>query len=549
MFFKFFIPDTMKRILFFLGFAVLSYSALPATVSSSLESVRVFLWGAEINRTATAEVKPGIHEIIFTGLPMDIDPNSVQVKGSGPFTILSVSHRNNFLISPQVSTELKILRDSLEYYTQRFNNRQAMLNVYLEEEALLLANKSMGGEAGVRPAELKNLADFFRSRMTEVKELQLKTRIEIQQLQDRQNRLRQQIARLGSEQNVNVGEVVVTVSATRSARGQFEFSYITRSAGWNAMYDIRAEDTQKPVEMLMKASVRQNTGEDWENIRLTLSTANPLDSRVVPSLSTWFLRYVEPVAQAPYGAAQRSRLKETYMMDFESAPLYIIADDEIVEEALAGSVAGITIATQTHTTREYFIDTPYNIMSGADDQMIEVLRDELPAQFTYFAVPRVERDAFLVARITGWEDFVILPGKMGVFFEDSWVGSTFINPEQTADTLEVSLGTDRSVAVERKRLTEFSRKGVLGRRTTETVAWEIVIRNGKNIPVSIEVKDQIPVSTDGDIQITLEEKSGAIHQESTGILTWRLEIAPGQTVRKPFRYSVRYPSDKKIRLE
>ncbi len=540
-------PGKMNKKIVVLGLLLLSLTASAATVNSRLESVRVFLWGAEINRTAAAEVKPGIHEVVFTGLPMDIDPNSVQVKGSGPFTILSVSHRNNFLRSPEVSSELTILRDSLEYYTHRLNNRQAVLNVYQEEEALLLANRSMGGEAGVRPAELKNLADFFRSRMTEVKELQLQTRREIQQLQDRQNRVRQQISRLGSEQNTNVGEVVVTVSAARNATGQFEFSYITRSAGWNAMYDIRAEDTGKPVEMLMKASVRQNTGEDWENIRLTLSTANPLDSRVVPSLSTWFLRYVEPV---PYGVAERSRFNESIMMDTEAAPLHIvIAEDEIIEEDPAGSVAGITVATQTHTTREYFIDTPYNIMSGADDLMIEVLRDTLPAQFTWFAVPRVERDAFLVARITQWEDFVILPGPMGVFFEDSWVGRTFINPEQTADTLEVSLGTDRSVAVERERLTEYSRKGILGRRTTETVAWNIVVRNGKNVPVNMEIKDQIPVSTDADIQINLEEKSGATHQESTGILTWRLEIAPGETVRKPFRYSVRYPSDKKIRLE
>ncbi len=536
-------PGKMNKKIVVIGLLLLSYAVSAAAVNSRLESVRVFLWGAEINRTATAEVKAGIHEIIFTGLPMDIDPNSVQVKGSGSFTILSVSHRNNFLRSPEVSSELEVLRDSLEYYTRRLNNRQAMLNVYQEEEALLLANKSMGGEAGVRPAELESLADFFRSRMTEVKELQLKTRIEIQQLQDRQNRVRQQISRIGSEQNTNVGEVVVTVSAARNTTGQFEFSYITRSAGWNAMYDIRAEDTDKPVEMLMKASVRQNTGEDWENIRLTLSTANPLDSRVVPSLSTWFLRYVEPL---PYGVAERSRLNEAYTLEMVAAPF---AEDEIIEEDLAGSVAEITVATQTHTTREYFIDTPYNIMSGADDLMIEVLRDELPAQFTWFAVPRVERDAFLVARITQWEDFVILPGQMGVFFEDSWVGSTFINPEQTADTLEVSLGTDRSVAVERERLTDYSRKGILGRRTTETVAWEIVVRNGKNVPVNIEIKDQIPVTTDADLQITLEEKSDAIHQETSGILTWRLEIAPGETVRKPFRYSVRYPSDKKIRLE
>ncbi len=533
----------MKKSVFLTGVLLLSYLVTVASVNSSLESVRVFLWGAEINRTALADIKPGIHEIIFTGLPMDIDPNSVQVKGTGSFTILSVKHRNNFLTSPEVSAGLMALRDSLEYYTQRLDNRQAMLNVYQEEEALLLANKSMGGEEGVRPVELKNLADFFRARMTEVKELQLETKIEIQQLQDRQSRLRQQIAVLGAEENTNVGEVVVTVSASRSTKGQFAFSYITRSAGWNAMYDIRAQDTQKPVEMLMKASVRQNTGENWENIRLTLSTANPLDSRVAPSLSTWFLGYVEP---APYDAAGRT--SELYRMDME-APLEMIADDEITEEVASGSVADITVATQTHTTREYFIDTPYNITSGADDLMIEVLRGELPARFTWFAVPRIEQDAFLVARITQWEDYVILPGQMGVFFEDSWVGSTYINPEQTADTLEVSLGTDRSVAVERERLKDFSHKGLLGRRTTETVAWDIVVRNGKSVPVNIEIQDQVPVSNDADLQITLEEKSGAVHQESTGILTWRLEIAPGETVSNPFRYSVRYPTDKKIRLE
>jgi uncharacterized protein (TIGR02231 family) len=363
-------------------------------------------------------------------------------------------------------------------------------------------------------------------------------------LQLLETRMRQQITQLSRERN-HVGEIVVSVSAPAAVRGQFELTYITRQARWAALYDIRATDTDKPVEMLMKASVSQNTGEDWSNIQLTLSTANPLASRVVPSLDTWFLNYIQPIESRQI----RIRGISPPMTQQDESVMHFDAESEAPVMAYAGSAADYTTASQTSTTHEYHINTPTSIVSGANSKIVEVQRNELPATFTWYAVPRIDTDAYLLARITGWEEFVVLPGETGIFFENAYVGKTLIDPTQTTDTLEISMGTDRGVIVERKRLTDFSRKSILGRRTTETVGWEINLRNNKNRDIALEIRDQIPVSTQEDIEITLEERTGADYNASTGMLIWRTELAPNETSKKIFRYSVRYPSDKKILLE
>ncbi len=530
----------MKKYVFIVLIAFLSVYVKANPFSSQLEEVRVFLSGAEITRSATADIPAGIGEVVFSGLAANIDPNSIQLKGEGPFTILSVSHRNNYMQPPAVSREVERLTDSLELVNEQIARSEATLKVYEEEQSLLLANKSPGGNAGLTVAELGELADFFRTRMVAVKELQLKSQAEVKLLQERQRRLRQQIAEIAQARNNNVSEIVITTSASRATKGNFTFSYVAQNAGWNAMYDIRANDTGSPVELLMKAAVHQNTGEDWSNVTMTLSTGTPLSRRVAPTPEPWFLRFIQPLAERVGGIEVHSQVAE-YATDNEMVP------DMVLDEAL--TMPELIAVSETYTTQEYQITTPFSVPSGPQPRMVEVRKAEVPAQFTWYAVPRMESDAFLIARLTNWDEFVVLPGEAGVFFENSWVGKTMLNPSQAGDTLTVSMGADRSVSVERSRLEEFSKTGILGRKKTETIAWEILIRNGKSRTVDIEIKDQIPVSTDAEIEITLEESSKARHEENTGILTWKLSLQPGETQKREFRYSVRYPSDKVLRLE
>ena len=532
----------MKKNILLLSALILISPVLRATtVSSEITGVRVYTNGAEISRKAQAQIPAGANEIVISGLPVDIDPQSIQMRGQGNFTILSVSHRTNYLESPQLTRTMRMLRDSLEFYKNQIDIQQSLLKVYEEEESLLLANKSIGGtDTGVNVANLRAMADFFRNRLADVKKLQLDTRSQIQKLQERHNRVRNQINQTGAQQNRQVGEIVITTIADRAVRGNFEFSFITWQAGWNAVYDIRANDVNEPVELVMKASVNQSTGEDWNNIPLTLSTGDPRANFQIPMLSAWFLRFIAPMPPPP----PRSAKMELYIAD----EIVIDAESDY-EVAQPPAIYDRTVLQETRTTAEYRIDIPFTLVSGNKPQIVEVQKNQLPAQYNYFAVPKLSREAFLLAKITGWEEFVRLPGGANIFFEGAYVGRSYLNPETTTDTLEISLGNDRGVVLERNRLAEFSRKGILGRRTTETVAWELVVRNTRNRTISITIQDQIPVSTDSDIQVSLEERSGGKFDEGTGKISWRMDLGPSETQKRNFRYSVRYPSDKQLRLE
>jgi uncharacterized protein (TIGR02231 family) len=530
----------MKKLSIIVALCFVPFAGITNPVTSKLEEVRIFLQGAQIYRTAQAQVPAGTHEIIITGLPVQIDPNSIQLRGQGEYTILSVSHRVNYLESPQVSRELSTLRDSLEYYRNQLELKQATLKVYEEEESLILTNKSIGGsEAGVKVADLRAVSDFFRSRLAEVKQLQIATRQEVQKLQERHNRIRNQIGQISAKQNQAVGQIVVTTSSQRAVRGNFDFSFVTMQAGWSPLYDIRADETSKPVSLAMKANVFQNTGEDWNNVQLTLSTGSPAHGGQKPNLSPWFLRFIQPITlrETPARGARMAPVPEMY-----------IADDEILMD-MAKSVMEVVTVSETQTTTEYRISVPYNIPTGNQKQMVEVQKTELTANFEYYAIPKLDREVYLVGKVTGWEEFVRLPGEANLFFEGTYVGKTFIDPANTADTLELSLGRDRGIVVERNRLTDFTRKGILGRRVTETVAWEFVARNNKRQPIILNIQDHIPLSTDADMEIRLEERSGANHQESTGFLTWKTNLSPGETQKKQLRYTVRYPADRKLHLE
>jgi uncharacterized protein (TIGR02231 family) len=533
----------MKKIISFFSALILISPVLWATsVNSEITGVRVYTNGAEISRKAQAQIPAGTNEIVISGLPVDIDPQSIQMRGQGNFTILSVSHRTNYLESPQLTRTMRMLRDSLEYYKNQIDIQQSLLKVYEEEESLLLANKSIGGtDAGVNVANLRAMADFFRSRLADVKKLQLDTRANIQKLQERHNRVRNQINQTGAQQNRQVGEIVITTIADRAVRGNFEFSFITWQAGWNAVYDIRANDVNEPVELVIKASVNQSTGEDWNNIPLTLSTGDPRANFQIPMLSTWFLRFIAPMPPPPPPVRMREMV-----VDDEMILEFAESDVEVFQ---LPAIHDRTFLRETRTTIEYHIDIPFTLVSGNKPQIVEVQKNQLAAEYNYFAVPKLSREAFLLAKITGWEEHVRLPGGANVFFEGAYVGRSYLDPETTTDTLEISLGNDRGVVLERNRLTEFSRKGILGRRTTETVAWELSVRNTRNREITINIQDQIPVSTDANIQVTLEERSGAQYDESTGKLNWRMNLGPSETQKRTFSYSVRYPSDKQLRLE
>jgi uncharacterized protein (TIGR02231 family) len=195
---------------------------------------------------------------------------------------------------------------------------------------------------------------------------------------------------------------------------------------------------------------------------------------------------------------------------------------------------------------EYEIMAKQDIPSDGKPHSVALREIKLPASYIYHSVPKLNPAAFLLARVGDYSQYDLLPGQTNIFFEGMFVGQTYLNPGLTGDSLILSLGRDDRISVKRNQLKDFTSSRVIGPNKKVTRAYEIVLRNTKKTPVTIEVLDQLPISQNKDIVVELEEYEGADYNPDYGKILWRVGMAPDETRRLRFIYSVKYPKDKQI---
>ena len=170
----------------------------------------------------------------------------------------------------------------------------------------------------------------------------------------------------------------------------------------------------------------------------------------------------------------------------------------------------------------------------------------MPAKYEYYAAPKLDNNAFLVAYLSNWNDYNLLPGQANIYFENSYVGQTYINPETVKDTLAVSLGRDNGISVTKKTIKDYSEDKFLSSDIERFFAYDIIVKNNKNVPIKILVEDQLPISKNEDIEVNPINISGGKYSNDTGMVSWMINLNESQSVTKQFVYSVRYPKDKVI---
>jgi len=204
------------------------------------------------------------------------------------------------------------------------------------------------------------------------------------------------------------------------------------------------------------------------------------------------------------------------------------------------------VTTDQPTTVDFEITTPYTIDSDNKAVTVEIATHELPAVFQYYAAPKMDKDAFLLAKVSGWSGLNLLNGNASIYFEGNYVGQSVINPNITSDTMDLGLGRDKRIVITRELKKEFSQTKFMGSNIVKEFKYEITVKNLKKEPVTLLLTDQFPITRNGDIKININEYSGAAFDETTGQLTWRLELAPSATEKREIGYTIKYPKDKYI---
>lgn len=242
-----------------------------------------------------------------------------------------------------------------------------------------------------------------------------------------------------------------------------------------------------------------------------------------------------------------------------------------VQNALTGKAAGLRIRgmssvqpelsvaeesmvmdveqTQNLLGYEFEIKQPYTVHSDGKAVTAEIGRFDLPALYTYRSTPKIDKDAFLVAEATGWEKLNLLQGEANVYFENTFVGKSILDPAQEGDTLRFSMGRDRGIRIERTKETDYTARRSIGSNQTQTMAWKFTVRNTRTEPVVVTLADQLPVSRNSTITVTEEELSGGRLDKESGLVTWRLELQPGEQRELKLRYGVKYPKDRSLTVE
>ncbi len=514
-------------------------------MQADLSEVTVFLQGAQLQMRADAQLQAGSSILKISKLPPTLDPNSVQVKGDGSFTIQSVNFRVNYLDSLEESKEREDLVRRLEEVNRKIQDHKNQSDIIVAKDVFLRENRVVGGkDSPLSPEAYRQLYELYCRFVEAEKNEWFDLMKKIAALEKESQKLQQQLnERPANRQSKTAGEVLVTVNAKSPCQAKFRLSFMVNDARWVPSYDLRVAQVGEPVTLVYKANVVQTTRMDWKHVKLTLSNATPYQSGIVPVLSPYYVNYKQvsrPVGTRDAGAAPA-------MMEVAGTreKKAMVNMDDFVESAMPLQV----YTHENQTNVEFKIDASYTVTGDGKAQTIDVQRIELPAEYLYKAVPKKERDAFLVARVTDWEKHNLLPGESNLYFENTFIGKSVLDPGQISDTLELSLGRDRSVVLSRTRVKGYSQKQFMGGNRIENRHWEIAVRNNKNRAVKLQISDQVPVTSRQEISVEVEEISGGQWNKDNGLITWDLQLEPKENRKLNLKYSVKFPKDKVVVVE
>jgi uncharacterized protein (TIGR02231 family) len=505
-------------------------------VSSEINEVTVFQNGAQISRKINAKLITGIQELTIKGLPENLDPNSIRVSSDAETILQAVRHEINYIESAEdKALTLKSKKEKLLDDAAKINQQISILKfekISLEKNQVQIIGVS---NSNLKLEDLKALVAYQTIRLQELLPKIYEQDKKLQAVQLEIEKVNQQIQEINQNKSKPSSDLVLTVLSKNAGTHSFQLQYYVGNANWVMNYDIVVKDIKSPMEIVFKATVYQSTGEDWKNVKVNLSTANPFEGADRPILSPWYLRNQPPIVY-------------DRMSKREAPPSQNQMSKDAIEST-AGVGAAYVQESQQLTSNLFAIDLPYTILSNNKPFVVEIKKASVAARYTYFAIPKLDRDAFLTAEVEDWESLNLVDGEANLFLEGSFQGKMFIQTRSIQDFLRLSLGRDKSISIERNKIKDFTKNKFLSDKKIISKAWEIIIKNKKNTSIDIIIEDQLPVTTEKSITVKADELSGADLSEDTGKLRWTLKIGAGEQKKLQLRYSVEAPKDYILNLE
>jgi uncharacterized protein (TIGR02231 family) len=552
----------MKRLVLVIAFlsaclAACTASAAEIGVVSTIDRVTVYRDRAEVTRVGTVQLVAGTHELLFNGLPAAVDADSLHISGKGTaaVTISGVEARRTYHAEEQVQ-RIRELEEQLETLNDEVNHIEGALHIIEGQREFLRAIhvpslSDLPKESEVPKPSLANWQSILDLRATKLGELNA------QQLDhERQKReLQQQIEALNNELNKLRGgpgrstiSAVVDLDVEKGGSQILELTYIVRPAGWLPLYDVRLDAEAKKVALTYLGTVVQKTGEDWANVRLTLSTAQPQIGASAPELRPIHLAAYEARPKAPQAAPQPTMALEG--RDAGGRVPYALSDERRVQYLDAEYAAAPEQATVQIVGPLVLFEVPgrEDVPSDGNPHRATVTTESFEAELEHVALPKLVPHTFLKAKLTNDSENPLLAGKANVFVDGNFVGAGVLDSVAAGEEFELGFGADESVKVERTELKDLTGKsGIFNNRRSIARGYRIEVANYRDEDVQLTLLDQIPVPQDEEIKVTLGQLNlQPTEKTEQGIISWEVKLPPREKKEVRFEYLVEYPENRQL---
>ena len=524
---------------------------------SKIEEVTVYTGSARVTRVAKVTLPVGEHTVIFEDVVSNIDENSLNVAGLGEAKVtLFGANIQTEQLKFNPNEKVRALEDKIQGLKDQVELKRNFLNILSQQEAYLnsirlFANNQIPEDLVTKmptPESLKGVLDFYTEQLKGVYQNRLDTNNGIRELEKEIDVLSRELADLRGPQKNQQRNIVVDLSAQTAGSFTLKVSYLVTGATWRPIYDARAKLSEDKVMLNAFGQVQQWTGDDWTDVKLILSTAQPQRQGSMPYVSPWILTEQQPVPaayregrmmQADSIGSQHEAFSTTGSINAAFDKKEVSADIAYVQPEMKGVSVIYEIAKKA------------TVPSDRTEHKFPLSSQTLQADFEYSTYPKASAFAYLGSRVKNGAENHLLAGQTNLYLDEEYVGKAAIDTISPNETFDLYLGVDESVKVSRKQIEkkvdETLIAGIPSPNKKITYRYKIEIENFKAKNAKVKLFESMPAAGTDKIKVKINEVSlkptEKDWKDRQSIWLWELNLAPNAKQEITYSFTIEYPKD------
>lgn len=530
-------------------------------LTAPIAEVTIFQGRAMVTRKGQVEIGTGDLSIKLKNMPLSISPDSLRVSGEGSEgSLITGVELHRVFDTESLNSERRELEKTYKAAMEREVEIQDELNEFDREFSQLDATAANFAQdfpraLAYQKAKIEDhqkFSDYITAKRKDITKALLAKKREMEQAKKNTAAIKGKLDQSASKAATERNDVDILVRTKVAGPMRLTVTYAVSGANWEPIYDVRVMPDTEKVNMTYYGIVTQETGEDWENVALTLSTAPHTEARELPELSPWYLNSEMPVPRARRGMGFKMAKGDMAAPCMAPPPASEAAMGGMVcdEKKLAREEPEMNmmdqLVSEVETSGEaivYKVPGTDTIISDGEPKKLTVAILDLTCKTEYLSIPKLSPEFYLKAKVSNDTEFVFLSGKVNLFQEDDYIGATNINTIAPKEKFDLSLGVTRQVVIKRELVKkETAAAGLLG-GTRITYGYEIKVENHRKAKAKLVIMDQMPVPSHKDIKIEkLVVDPEAKEIDDLKRIKWKFFLDPEQKRTVRLEYSVEHPT-------